>query len=165
MRGNSSSFPWHSHVCWNTGEGGHVCGSGNQSFCLSSSFSLEESELVQLPYPEQSPCFKLFILRRKVFLETNSTLQEKWIFKKYLHQYWVWAVGNCWEGCLSFFQTKTAFPIGDHQAKGDTYADQLSYDTLLGAGYWDRIWCSDLGALDSGSTLRCVLCSEKCVLT
>lgn len=44
-----------------------MCLSGNQSFCLLSSFSSEESELTQLPHPEQLPHFKLFILRRNVF--------------------------------------------------------------------------------------------------
>lgn len=43
-----------------------MCLSGNQSFCLLSSFS-EENKLTQLPHPEQLPHFKLFILQRKVF--------------------------------------------------------------------------------------------------
>lgn len=37
-----------------------MCLSENQSFCLSSSFSSEERELVQLPHQEQLPHLKLF---------------------------------------------------------------------------------------------------------
>lgn len=41
-------------------------------------------------------------------------------------------------GRLSFFETKSSFSIGVNQAKGDTYSDQLSSGTILGARYSER---------------------------
>lgn len=60
-----------------------MCLSGNQFFCLLPSFS-EESELTQLPHPEQLPHFKLFILRRKVFGSMEHFGKRHGFFKEVL---------------------------------------------------------------------------------
>lgn len=95
-----------------------MCLSGNQSFCLSFSFSLVESKLAQLPHPEQLPPFKLFILQRKVF-ESKQHVDRKDGFLKR-------TCINIECGKWGTVVTKIPFPTGVNQAKGDTYSDRLS---------------------------------------